>query len=197
MPTKPKKPTRKNKPVAKKAARRTKRTPAVIRRILDGLSQGTPLSIICAPSSMPGITTVWEWQKKDADLAESIARARESGFDRIALDAMAIADAGQNDTIAFEKNGQMVEIPDKEWIMRSKLRVETRLKLLSKWDPKRYGDKLTTEISGPDGKPIRSESSHTVSDEMQEAILARTLEAAWIAANIEPPASFLGDGAEG
>jgi hypothetical protein len=30
---------------------------------------------------------------------------------------------------------------DSEWISRSRLRVETRLKLLAKWDPKRYGDK--------------------------------------------------------
>ena len=27
-------------------------------------------------------------------------------------------------------------------IQRAKLRIDTRLKLLSKWDPKRYGDKL-------------------------------------------------------
>ena len=41
-----------------------------------------------------------------------------------------------------------------EWISRSKLRVETRLKLLAKWDPKRYGDKITQEHVGADGGGI-------------------------------------------
>jgi hypothetical protein len=27
-------------------------------------------------------------------------------------------------------------------VQRAKLRIDTRLKLLSKWDPKRYGEKL-------------------------------------------------------
>ena len=31
---------------------------------------------------------------------------------------------------------------DSEHVQRSKLRVETRLKLLAKWDPRRYGDRL-------------------------------------------------------
>jgi hypothetical protein len=39
-------------------------------------------------------------------------------------------------------------VPDSEWISRSKLRVETRLKLLAKWDPKRYGDRLNLDHSG-------------------------------------------------
>ena len=32
-----------------------------------------------------------------------------------------------------------------EHIQRSKLRIETRLKLLAKWNPKKYGDKLALE----------------------------------------------------
>jgi hypothetical protein len=74
--------------------------------------------------------------ESDPAFSVAIARAREMGFDQIALDALAIADATEQDTVRT-KDG---ERPDTEWISRSKLRVETRLKLLAKWDPKRYGE---------------------------------------------------------
>ena len=39
--------------------------------------------------------------------------------------------------IGFQLNGEHVQ--------RSKLRIETRLKLLAKWDPRRYGDRLALD----------------------------------------------------
>ncbi len=123
---------------SKKLGRPTKRSPDVIQRIVDGLSNGVPLTVICAEQGMPHDDTVRLWMRTDPDLSHAIARAREAGFDRIALEALAIADNTQNDTVLTDKGG---EVPNSEWISRSRLRVETRLKLLAKWDPKRYGDK--------------------------------------------------------
>ena len=135
---------------AKKTGRPTKRTDAVIQRIIDGLSAGTPMTIICEPDDMPGTSTVYDWMGADEILSGQIARAREAGFDRIALEALAIADeVDDRDTISTDRG----EYPNKEWIMRSKLRVETRLKLLSKWDPKRYGERLA--LAGDEGAPLR------------------------------------------
>lgn len=120
---------------------------------------------------MPGIRTVYDWMEKDREFSADIARAREAGFDQIALDALAIADeVTDKDTITFTKGEQEVEIPNKEWILRSKLRVETRLKLLAKWDPKRYGDKISQEISGPGGGPIQTEGDFRPSPEDEEVI---------------------------
>jgi hypothetical protein len=75
----------------------------------------------------------------------AIARAREDGFDAIALDALKIADYGDDD---FVEDGEGNLRPNHELVQRSKLRVDTRLKLLAKWDPKRYGDKTAVEHSG-------------------------------------------------
>jgi len=132
-----------------KRGRPTKRTESVVQRILDGLSAGTPLTRICAPDDMPGTSTVYEWMADDPDFSGLVARARDAGWDQIALDALAIADDGTRDTIVSERG----EMPDKEWIMRSKLRVETRLKLLAKWDPKRYGEMI--KHAGADGGPMQ------------------------------------------
>lgn len=126
-------------------------TPAIAARISSELAKGIPLTIICAEPGMPADRTVRDWMGKDEAFAADIARAREEGFDRIALDALDIADERSRDTIQTEHG----EKPDTEWIARSKLRIETRLKLLAKWDPKRYGDKTTTEITGAGGGAVQ------------------------------------------
>ncbi len=96
---------------------------------------------------MPGETTVWDWGKARPDFAELIAGARTRGFDAIALDALDIADNGTNDWMAINDEDNGGYRVNGEAVARSKLRVETRLKLLAKWDPKRYGDKLDVEHS--------------------------------------------------
>lgn len=137
----------------KPKGRPSKRNADVEAKIIDGLSKGIPLTIICQPDDMPAPRTVNEWCERDPVFSADFARARETGFDAIAAEALSIADDRSNDTILTD-NGH--EIPNKEWMARARLRVDTRLKLLAKWDPKRYGDKTTQEITGPNGGPLQS-----------------------------------------
>ena len=126
---------------------------AAIARICEGLAEGVPLAQLCREPGMPGRRTVYDWQESSPELAAHIARAREAGFDQLAEETLAIADNTgfeDEDTIITERGS----FPNKEWVMRSKLRVETRLKLLSKWDPKRYGETKKLEHTGADGKPL-------------------------------------------
>lgn len=118
--------------------RPTKRTPEVEAEIIRRISEGEPLAQICREDGMPGLSTVYDWEAKDEALSGAIARARIAGFDMIAQEALAIADDAD---------------PDVD-VQRSKLRIETRLKLLAKWDPKRYGEMVKTEHSGPNGGEI-------------------------------------------
>lgn len=117
--------------------------------IVSRLSKGEPLTVICRDEWLPCDDTVRNWADANPDFGRAIARAREAGFDQIALDALAIADNTEFDTrrIAAGEDGER-EVANTEWISRSKLRVETRLKLLAKWDPKRYGDKLDVQHTG-------------------------------------------------
>jgi hypothetical protein len=41
---------------------------------------------------------------------------------------------------------------DREHVQRSKLRIETRLKLLAKWNPKKWGDRL--QVAGDAENPL-------------------------------------------
>lgn len=149
--------------VKRPRGRPTKRTPTVESRILDGLAAGTPLTILCEPLDMPDPATVWRWADSDAAFSQAIARARDAGFDRIALEALRIADTPlEGATITEKPDGKEVKRAD--MLGHRKLQVETRLKLLAKWDPKRYGERLAQEISGPNGGPIETETRERDAD---------------------------------
>lgn len=120
------------------------------------LAEGVPLAEICRTEGMPAVRTVSGWKEAHPDFAAAFARAREEGFDAIAAECLEIADDARNDFIdkkAAEGDEAAVGAKafDSEHVQRSKLRIETRLKLLAKWDPKRYGEKLA--LGGADDLP--------------------------------------------
>lgn len=136
------------------------RTPEVIERIISGLSEGTPLRELCRQDKMPNWRTVYDWISEDADLAARIAHAREVGYDAIAEDILDIADDGTNDWVERKRqDGSTDTVLDGEHVQRSKLRIETRLKLLAKWSPKKYGDKQTVDVGNKDGEALKVDSN--------------------------------------
>ena len=142
--------------------------------ILDGISKGTPLTVICRDLGICD-SVVRNWMKADEEFSSDIARARELGFDAIALEALKIADTPV-EGIEHTDTPEGPRIKRADMLGHRKLQVETRLKLLAKWDPKRYGEKITQEISGPDGAPI-TQASVSLSPE-QESNLAALVELA-------------------
>ena len=137
----------------------TKRTPEVETRIIEGLCDGIPLRELCRQDGMPNWRTVYDWIAEDAELAARIAHARELGFDAIAEDILDIADDGTNDWVERKRNdGSTAVVIDSEHVQRSKLRIETRLKLLAKWAPKKYGDKQIVDIGNKEGETLQVES---------------------------------------
>jgi hypothetical protein len=130
-----------------RTGRPTKRTPAIEDEILHRISSGETLRSICrtpAREDLPSFNAWYDWCEADEQLSVRFARARARGFDAIAEECAEIADDIVNDDIVTDGGVR----PNAEWISRSKLRVETRLKLLAKWDPKRYGEKLDVAHSG-------------------------------------------------
>lgn len=120
----------------KKHGRPSKFTPEIAQAICDRLAKGEPLLRICAEDGMPADRTVRDWLAINDQFSADYARAREVGMDAIALEALDIADDSTRDVIRNEDGSERVNA---EHVSRSKLRVETRLKLLACWDPKRYG----------------------------------------------------------
>lgn len=111
-------------------------------RIVKRLSLGIPLRAICREEGMPTFFTVYDWMERDSEFDKRIAHAREIGWESIAQECIEIAHDERHD-YALTKRGPVFR---ETHVQRAKLQIETRLKLLSKWLPKRYGDKI--EVNG-------------------------------------------------
>lgn len=126
------------------------RSPALEQSILERLASGEPLAQICRDDGMPHPNVWRRWCDDDEELSIAYARARDDGFDQIAMEALRIADTPvEGERIKIDADGEE-EIIREDMLGHRKLQIETRLKLLAKWDPRRYGDLM--KLSGPDGK---------------------------------------------
>ena len=133
--------------VATTARRQPKFSPDVVTLICERLSDGEPLAAICRDPDLPGLRTVYDWMEADPEVAALIARARDEGEEAIAAECMTIADtpvAGERRKVT--KDG--VEVTTEDMLGHRKLQIWTRLQLLAKWNPKKWGDRQQIEHSG-------------------------------------------------
>ena len=145
-------------------------TPEIVESIALRLETGEPLAEICRSIGMPATRTVYDWMEIKPDVSARIARARDVGFDAIATDCLRIADDARNDWIdeRAQDGDERAQVAKSngEVIQRSRLRVETRLKLLAKWDPKRYGEAMT--LKGDKENPLSGKSEEQIRSEYAE-----------------------------
>lgn len=147
------------------------KTPALLDEICERIANGEPLRAICRDERMPSWRSVYDWINEDEAFASRIAQARELGYDAIAEEALEIANTPvmgreeeESDTGFKVKRGDMLG--------HRKLQVETRLKLLAKWAPKKYGERSAMELTGADGGPVQ------INDTERAAKIAAILAAA-------------------
>jgi hypothetical protein len=142
-------------------------TPKLAREICDRLSKGEPLAVICRDDHMPAVRTVSLWKETQAGFAADFTRARDEGYDAIAAECKLIADTPQiGERVEVDPKGKKYVVRE-DMLGHRKLQIETRLKLLAKWDPKRYGERLELKHGG--GITV---ATHELSDAELEAIAA-------------------------
>lgn len=134
-----------------KTGRPSKFTQQIAETICERLSLGESLRSICRDEAMPGQTTVFRWLSDDETFRKQYTHAREVQADSWADDIIEIADDGLNDTY---KDAEGIERTNADVIARSRLRVDTRKWLMARMAPKKYGDKITQEVTGADGAPL-------------------------------------------
>lgn len=123
--------------------------------ILDRVANGESLSSVCDADDMPSRKSFFQWVKENPEIQAQYEFAIQMRADKLAEEILAIADDGMSDTYTDE-NGN--ERTNQEVIARSRLRVDARKWLAGKMAPKKYGDKLTNEHTGPDGGAVVIES---------------------------------------
>lgn len=158
----------------KKTGRPSTYNAEVAQEICELLSEGVPLREICrSDPKFPAWRTVYDWMKKDKDLSTAIAHARDVGYDAIAEECLNIADTpllGEEVSVSESPEGQdqdgnpvmkkTVTIKKVDMLGHRKLQIETRLKLLAKFNPKKYGDRQI--VSGDDDAPVVVESNFNI-----------------------------------
>lgn len=127
---------------------------ARVEEVCKLIASGHSLRQIGAMEGMPDRVTVLRWLDAHEEFRTQYARAREAQAEHFADEILEIADDGTNDWMTRNQGDETVTVADHEHISRSKLRVDARKWLMAKMAPKKYGDKLTQEVSGLDGAPL-------------------------------------------
>jgi alkylated DNA nucleotide flippase Atl1 len=134
----------------KPRGRPTEYTADLAAGILDRITSGESLRSICKPSHMPAESTVRKWVVYDREgFSAQYEKARRAQMDALAEDLLEIADAKGDD------------------VQRARLRVDTRKWLMSKIAPKRFGDRVLNEHSGPNGGPIQNQTLNLDPDKLK------------------------------
>ena len=119
-----------------------------VKEILLEIMKGRSLTSILKTDErgdLPSKVTFFEWLKEDEELTNQYARASEIRADIIFDDILAIADENTNDT-SINENG--IEVVNNDVIQRSRLRIDARKWVLSKMNPKKFGDKTDITSGG-------------------------------------------------
>jgi hypothetical protein len=152
--------TQENVSKAPKTGRPSKYTPELVAEICHRISTGEPLRQICRDVHMPHWTQVYEWLSRDEGLSLQVARAREAGYDAMAEEALEIADTPRLGVKRVLNSGagedeDSVTVTEEDMLGHRKLQIETRLKLLACWNPKKYGNKV--QHAGDAENPLKVE----------------------------------------
>jgi hypothetical protein len=142
-------------------------------QIVEWVSNGKTLRDFCRQEQMPAFRTVYDWLAEDKEFDARFVRARDAGHDVIAEEALQIADTlhmGETRTQSSGATGNAdtTTIKTEDLLGHRKLQIETRLKLLAKWNPRKYGEKTT--IAGDDANPLVVEASFDIFGELLKSL---------------------------
>jgi hypothetical protein len=168
----------------------------VFAEICERIADGETLVNICErdqderSAKMPARSTFRRWMRDRPDLRSVYTRAREDQMHSWSDEVIGIADDGTADTILIRREGSEVEVKDKDWIERSKLRVETRLKLMAKLLPKVYGDKIEQTVNSTVTQFTIKVGDGSVAERQEKRVGE---ESARVTFNLPPPAQKSAD----
>lgn len=127
----------------------TKRTPKLEAEVLSRLAQGETLAALGRELGFHA--TTWnDWCARDEALGLAHLRARDTGADALAEQTLALIDAEP-----ARVDGKI----DPGHVQWKRAQVDTRLRLLACWNPKKYGAKTQTTIGNKEGETLKVEGT--------------------------------------
>ena len=133
--------------------RPSKWTQALEDEICERVADGEPLRKICRDDHMPTWVSVYRWREAKPSFSLHLSRARLIGFDAIAEDCLLIANETE-EGVEIEESPRGTTTKTKDMTSHRELKIATRLMLLAKWYPEKFGDAQKLEVTGKDGAPL-------------------------------------------
>jgi hypothetical protein len=153
-PKKPRKPERAKPP--RKTGRPPTWTPeriaATIPLICEKIANREPVHQFAGKDGMPSESVIYEWLAENPAFAERYAHARERAGHRYAFAALEVADNVGKIVMDKDADGNPVPVvlgPDV-----ARIKIDTLKWAAGKFASRLYGDKVTQEITGKDGKDL-------------------------------------------
>ena len=131
----------------------------VAAQICARIANGTSLSKVCRDKEMPSRPTFFEWVAAHPELAEMYRIAIQCRAHGIFEEILEIADTPQEGVKIKESDKNGLEKMTGDMIDHRRLRVDARKWILARMDPTRYGDRVSTELTGKDGGPVQLENA--------------------------------------
>lgn len=126
-----------------------KKNPQLIEEVLTRLAGGETLAALGRELGFH--PTAWaNWMRADESLALAYAHAREVGSDALAEQALALID---------DEPARVEGRVDAGHVAWRRAQVETRLKLLACWNPKKYSPKHNVDIGNKEGETLKVEAT--------------------------------------
>lgn len=128
--------------MAKKVGRPEIWNPKLADQVCEQIALGKSLRTLCKDPDMPGITTIFKWLRERAEFAEQYARATKERSEAFAEDILEDAENIQTVIVGGEDRS------DNARVNAVKIKIDTKKWLMSKIQPKKYGDKLDLTSDG-------------------------------------------------
>lgn len=144
---------------------------AICARLMDGES----LNNVCRDPAMPRKPLVYEWLNAHPEFANQYARATEMRTEHLFDEMYDAATDGRNDFYdrpVYNGKGEVVRterVLDNEAVARSRLRVDALKWIMSKMNPRKYGDKLDVSMDATlrPGEPKPADVPFTAMDPIE------------------------------
>ena len=139
--------------------RPSKYTGKLADEICTRIALGNSLRRVCRAADMPDITTIIRWTRENKEFCQQYDRACVDRGNHLAEEALEIADQTPETEPVLDKAGKIIDMKlHSAYVAWQKNRVDARRWFASKMSPKRFGDKVQTEVSGIDGSAIKVET---------------------------------------
>jgi len=121
--------------------RKSEYTPEIADKICEMISEGASLSAICRRDDMPHFSTVMRWLNQQPSFCDKYARANLARADAKFEELDDVSEQAASAESAVTVAGLRLKADNIKW-------------QLARMNAKKYGDKITQEHTGADGKDL-------------------------------------------